>query len=956
MYKKIVLLLLFILPILLFSYPRQDVYNTDTYGFESTRADSAHGFDVTKYELFLDVNTATHYIDGTVIATVTATDEITDIAYNFIGLAVDEVLVNGEVATYDHSGNFLTIELGIMEMAEEFVTSVTYHGYPQSSPGYGGGMFWNTNYVFTVSDPDASRYWWPCYDHPWDKAIADIHITLRDDWLVAANGIRTGIDPNPDGTNTTHWIGENPMTTYLVCFHASNFVEFEQDCTLPSGEELLVQHFCPPNQLNNAQSDFAEMPWMIEYFSEIFGEYPFEKFGNCVVPMTIFAGMEHQTMVTLANYLVNGQGTYETVFAHELAHHWFGDCVAFLDFPHVWLSEGFATYSEALWTEEHYGFEAMTDYVIDDIQNYYLNWSGGNNYTIYNPTLYNYFTPPEYEKAASVLHTLRVSVGDDNFFAILQQYFSTYMNSNAITSEFQAVVEDVTGEDYEQFFDQWIYGSGVPTYEYTWFVNPNMAIPRIRTFVKTSSTSGTDFSCKVPFHVVYENGNMDSILVDSNADGIMTQRMLTDIIIEEVQFDPHSWLLKRGVNYQTLEITGVYPFEGGVALYWSPLWEEELELTGYYIYRSDEPDGAFMLLNGEPVTEQSYVDMGLSVGETYYYKVAAVLEDDWYSEATNAYEVQIESWPLDQGILVIDESADGNGNPGNPTDAQVDEFYESIIGSDYTVYDYNESGAITVDLVSNYSVIIWHDTDLSQKHFGDNEGILGSYVYAGGNLLVSGWKTTDDMSEQFLEQFCGDTEFVSAQEFMGASSEMYADVIIDGDKIPAAFNGHLPYVAVFPEGDAAVYAYNGIAGSQYNGMPCAAKSNYEGNCLILGFPLYFCYEDEADIFMNEILEEFGITGTSEGEIAAGALSLSVYPNPFMMGSRATLNFSYDLGNENFGRLSIYNLKGQKIIDNLLPATENRYIWQPDTKLASGIYYLRLQSGTENLNRKLLLLK
>ncbi|MCF7920203.1 MAG: T9SS type A sorting domain-containing protein [Candidatus Cloacimonetes bacterium] len=958
MFKKGCLFIIIFMPLLLCAYPQQDRYNTSEYGYEPARADSAHGFDVTKYELYLNVNAATHYINGTVNAEVTATDEITTIAYNLIGLTVDEVLVNDETATYSHTGGFLTIQLGLIEMGEEFTTSVTYHGYPQSSPGYGGGMFWSTTYVFTVSDPDASRYWWPCYDHPWDKAVTDLHITLRDDWLVAANGIRTGIEDNGDGTHTTHWIGENPMTTYLVCFHGANFVEFEQGCTLPSGEELLVQHFCPPNQLNNAQADFADMPWMIEYFSEIFGEYPFEKFGNCVVPMTIFAGMEHQTMVTLANYLINGQGTYETVFAHELAHQWFGDCVAFLDFPHVWLSEGFATYSEALWTEEHYGFEAMLDYVQSDIQGYYLNWAGGGNYTIYNPTLYNYFTPPEYEKAASVLHMLRLSVGDENFFEILQQYFATYMNGNTVTAEFKEVVEDVTGEDYDQFFSQWIYGSGVPSYEYTWFLNPNMAIPRIQTYVKTSSSSGTDFSCRVPFKVIYENGNSDSVLVNSSADGELTIEILNDIIVEEVQFDPHSWLLDRGVTYRRMEMAGVYPYEGGVALYWNPLWENELDVAGYVIYRSEEPEGPFIQLNGELITGESYIDTGLTIGETYYYKVAAALDEDWFSEPSTPVAVEIESWPLDQGILLVDETADGNGNPGNPSDEQVDEFYTSILGADFTSYDYNTSGALTQETVRNYSTIIWHDEDLSQKNFEDNEGVLGSYIYAGGNLLISGWKTTDEMSGQFLEQFAGSENYVlvTGQEFVGATSEIYTSLEIEAAKIPAAFNGRLPYVAVYPEGDESVYAFNGIDGSAFAGMPCAVKSSYEGNCFILGFPLYFCYEEGAASFMSEILEEFGETPAEPEQIEKIYLLLSAYPNPMIMGSRAVMSISYDLGQENSGRISIYNLKGQKIAERAVNERKGNFIWQPEESLASGVYYLRLQAKDQCINRKVLLLK
>ncbi|MCF7912059.1 MAG: T9SS type A sorting domain-containing protein [Candidatus Cloacimonetes bacterium] len=959
MNKKILLFVLIILPLLIFGYPQQEWRAEDIPLFETVRADSAHGFDVTRYELYLDVDNVNHFIDGIVIAHVTATEMITEIGYEIEGLTVSEVSVNGEIAEFEESCGYVTIQLGEMETGAEFTTSVSYHGNPTSSPGYGGGMFWNNNYVFTVSDPDASRYWWPCYDHPWDKAIVDLHITIRDDWLVAANGVRTGIENNGDGTNTTHWIGENPMTTYLACFHASNFVEFEQDCTLPNGEDLLIQHFCIPSQLANAQEDFENMPWMIEYFSEIYGMYPFEKFGNCVVPMTIFGGMEHQTMVTLANYLVNGNHTYEMVFAHELAHQWFGDCVAFLDFPHVWLSEGFAVYSEALWAEEQSGYQAMLDYVANDIQGYYLSWSGGSNYTIFNPTFYNYFTPPVYEKAGSVLHMLRMQAGDEQFFEILQQYFATYMHGNAVTSEFQAVVEDVTGEDYEQFFEQWIFGSGIPRYEYAWFVNPYDNIPKLRTYVKTTSTSNTVFEGKAPVWVTYESGAEDSLLVDASAGIAMTERLLNDIMIDEVAFDPDSWLLDRGVTHHSLEITGVYPFEDGAALYWSQVWEDELNVDGYRLSRSENEAGPYLWVSGDLIENEMYVDNGLEVGTTYYYKVVAVIDEEFESEASNVYAVTIEEWPLDQGVLVIDETMDGNGNPGSPTDAMVDEFYAALTGLEVTNYDYASEGAISTELIRNYSTVIWHDEDISQKHFGDNEAVLGSYVYAGGNLLVSGWKTTDDMSAEFLEQFTGSSEYILAagQEFVGASSEIYNALNIDAAKIPAAFNGHLPYVAIYPAGDAAVFAYEGITGSEYTGQACAVRSSYGGNCFFLGFPLYFCDETEAGVFMEAILAEFEGNGNEEAEIPAGNISLQTYPNPFnMTKGRTGLKYSYDLGEQKQGVLGIYNLRGQKLDEIIIRQSKGEQVWEFQGELSSGIYFMMLSSGNIRAVSKTLIIK
>jgi aminopeptidase N len=134
--------------------------------------------------------------------------------------------------------------------------------------------------------------------------------------------------------------------------------------------------------------------------------------------MSTYGAMEHQTMTTLGNYIINGALTYETTIAHELCHQWYGNAVSFLTFKDVWLSEGFATYSEHLWKDKTEGWESACNYIRTEFHNYYLNWENIEGpQTIYNPSFNSYFAPPSYEKAASVLHMLRLKIGNANFFS-----------------------------------------------------------------------------------------------------------------------------------------------------------------------------------------------------------------------------------------------------------------------------------------------------------------------------------------------------------------------------------------------------------------------------------------------------------------------------------------------------------------------------------------------------------
>lgn len=173
---------------------------------EIERADSLTGFDITKYVINLDIDTQTHFVEGLVQAFITPEGPISFIEYELVGdsLNVTQVRVNGGITAFTHQNGIIHIPLP-PATREPFNTEVYYSGVPSRSPTpYNIGMIFTPTAVYTLSNPDAGRYYWPCYDHPWDKALVDWNITVRSDWLAAANGIRTGITDNGNGTRTHH--------------------------------------------------------------------------------------------------------------------------------------------------------------------------------------------------------------------------------------------------------------------------------------------------------------------------------------------------------------------------------------------------------------------------------------------------------------------------------------------------------------------------------------------------------------------------------------------------------------------------------------------------------------------------------------------------------------------------------------------------------------------------------
>ncbi|MBN1327021.1 MAG: hypothetical protein JW996_03630, partial [Candidatus Cloacimonetes bacterium] len=617
--------------------------------FTEVRADSAHGFDVLHYHISMAINDAQEYIEGSVAATVLLEENLAVIEYELVGLDVDEVQLNGEPANYTYNGSEISIEIDSVNPGEEFTTVVAYSGNPiLCNVPYALGMFFTSSGIYTISDPNASRYWWPCYDHPWDKAETDLEITVRSDWNVATNGVRTEIIDNGDGTKTHFWDGQNQIATYLVSIVTRVLVELIDDYN-----GIPIHNFVPPNLEDEAEIDLSGLPEMMEIYTNKYGEYPFEKYGNAVTSFSTYGAMEHQTMTTLASYLITGNHTYDVVIAHELSHQWFGDCLTPLTWKDVWLSEGFATYSEAIFIEETQGYQAMLDYVNSNIQSYYLSWAGGSSYTIYDPAYNSLFTPVTYEKAASILHILRAMFGNEMFFQVLQEYFQTFQNGNIITDDFQMICENVSGLDLDQFFQQWIYQPGIPSFEYTYFLDQNNN--ELMTLVKSSSTSGTEFHVQLPVKIFYQDAT-DSLLVSAAPDNpIETIVDLSGSEIVEISLDPDNWIINRGKVFHQASINGGYPGNNSALIFWGDFWAE-IEIDGFNLYRSDFPEGEYEQVNEEPIVSGFYLDTDLVNDQAYYYKVKAVKNEQFESPLSDWVEVIPQLMEFDQGILVIDET------------------------------------------------------------------------------------------------------------------------------------------------------------------------------------------------------------------------------------------------------------------------------------------------------------
>lgn len=952
---KLILIFCIILTISILQLNAMQKYWSDLPSTRTVeRYDSLTGFDITKYILTLNINDQTQFISGNVKAFVTAESNLTSISYELTGgtLAVSQVLVNDSVSAFTHTNGVITIPLSF-NTGEQFTTTIYYSGVPGLSPSpYSIGLKFNSSGVYTLSNPDAGRHWWPCYDHPWDKALVDKHITVRSDWLVAGMGIRQSITDNGNGTRTHFWSHNFPVATYVIGFVAAAFVEFTQYAgTIP------IQNFVLPSQLNNAQTDFANVPAMINLFSNLYGPYPFEKYGHAVISISPYGAMEHQTMTTMGAGSINGNQTSEPIISHELGHQWFGNAVTPLSMVDVWLKEGFAVYSEYLWRHHKLGWTAGLQYLWSSIQNYYLGWESSNpTRVMYNPPYNSLFTPCTYEKGASVIHMMRLKMGNPTFWNFVQTWFNTYTGSNVITAEFEAMAEQVSGQDFTQFFQQWVYSPGIPTAKLTYFTD---GIAQAKVIGQSFCTQPTQFDIEIPLKLL-NSALLDSVVIRATPQGyatILPMNPVTDNLAN-FQIDPNHWVLNRGFSVNTFQLTQCLPANHRVTLAWTAL-ACPLPLSGYNVYRRRLPEGTWTKLNLYPLASLTYTDMTPLNNYTYQYYITAQEEGGFESIPTNIMSATPIEFPFDWGFLVVDETRDGSGVTFSPTDQMVDDFYAYVLdGFNFSNWDYQSQGAPTLNTLSHYPLVLWHSDDYSEFYIDDVITTLSSYVISGGKLLVSGWKYPSTLPQNFWDQWFGGIVpiLINQPTLVAATSPNYQDLHPDPEKLIPLWNGMLSMSYVFPNASQYLYTAEMVDSLTGHGMPVSARADNNGTMVLLGFPLYYMLADEAQAFLQQFLPQlYPNVATLDEILPTAPLSLSCYPNPF--NENLTIRFSKALPEP--AQIEIFNIKGQKVRDLTVNKT-NQITWDgrdnSGKSLATGVYLLKTKADKHIFVSKLMLVR
>jgi len=413
------------------------------------------GYDVLGYDITLDVDPGTGRIAARTVVNAMALEDLSAFSLDLVGLDVSSVLVDGSAASFKRDGQDLKIACPqVIESTKQFSVQVSYSGVPKGLD-HDRGWHEANGTIYTFDEPEGAACWFPVNDTPADKATYVFRISVPKPYTAVATGMLVTTESQGD-RQTFVWEMKDPMASYLAGVDIGSFVSD----TSTSSSGVPIRNYYDVNVADKARQAFAREGEVIDYFSTLFGPYPFQACGVVALNVDIEAAMENQTLILFGrNKLDSGMG----FLAHELAHQWFGDSVTISRWKDIWLNEGFATYASWLWYEHTDGWPGLQAEV--ERAEKELGTSPGQILT--DPGTGSLFADFVYSKGALTLHALRLEVGDESFFRTMRAWADRHKFGNVSTSDFIALAKEeapqVPATDLDSLFDKWLNQPGLPS-------------------------------------------------------------------------------------------------------------------------------------------------------------------------------------------------------------------------------------------------------------------------------------------------------------------------------------------------------------------------------------------------------------------------------------------------------------------------------------------------------------
>lgn len=522
-------------------------------------------YDISYHKLEFTVNPAVYFILGKITTTYTALSDMTSLIFDLSStLTVSSVKRGVDNLAFTQTATELQIILPTTQLSGTSETvEITYSGTPFNS---GFGSFVQSTHgtspiIWTLSEPFGAMNWWPCKQDLNDKVNSiDVYITAPSQYTSVSNGVEPEV-PVINGTDKiTHFHHNYPIPAYLICMAVTDYAIYTQTGGTVPNQYPIVNYIYPENLNPTIQNQLAQTPLILNLFENLFEIYPFhnEKYGHAQFGWG--GGMEHTTVS-----FMNSFG--RELIAHEMAHQWFGNKITCGTWKDIWLNEGFATYLASMVIENFDGQAAFTADKTNMI-NTITSISNGAVYLtddealdvnrIFNQRL-------TYYKGAMILNMLRFKLGDTLFFQGLKNYLadSNLAYKYAITDDLQTHLEATYGGSLSEFFNDWVYKQGYPTYSIA--VQNNFDGTVSLTVNQTQSDASVSFfEMPVPVRVFGAGGEQMDLVLNNTSNGETFVKNVP-FVVTSVVFDPKKDLISKnssvslGTENFKLEGIKLYP-------------------------------------------------------------------------------------------------------------------------------------------------------------------------------------------------------------------------------------------------------------------------------------------------------------------------------------------------------------------------------------------------------------
>jgi aminopeptidase N len=430
------------------------------------------GIDVRDYDIHIELPDTGSFIRGDVTVAVRRAPGVSTLRLDLVdALTIRGIEVNDRAIGPVHAHDRIEIPLGGVS-GDSVSVRVRYDGYVKDGlvvlkDAQGRWTWFGDNW------PDRTRQWLPTVDHPSDKATVSWTVRAPTGRTVVANGTLLGVRALRGGVSETQWREAQPIPTYLMVIGAGPLVSVPlatTGCAQPDVSRCLPQSvYVMPENREWLPGPFAAAAPIVALFETLVAPFPYEKLAH-VQSATRFGGMENATAIFYAYDLFPTRKMTEGLIAHETAHQWFGDAVTEREWGHLWLSEGFATYFAALWTQRSRG-DAAFQTEMAEIRRQVLEDSVVARRPVIDTAQTNYLAllnANSYQKGGYVLYMLHRQLGDSAFFRGVRSYYLNHRHGNALSDDLRAELERSSGTSLGQFFDQWLRRPGVATPSIGW--------------------------------------------------------------------------------------------------------------------------------------------------------------------------------------------------------------------------------------------------------------------------------------------------------------------------------------------------------------------------------------------------------------------------------------------------------------------------------------------------------